>query len=140
MHTGGQITNFIVPWLQVSTCFQFGFISAYVLTIIPTLSSSPTPPKHPPPVHRATHWPQIKGMSSLKHLRFLSTDGFLVPVPACAEILLLGPDYLLKGTHIGPVENVRSTINQEREEKRRKKDCSTGLQYWKCLLSWSNQF
>lgn len=97
----------------------------------PHFFSQHTPP---PLVYKATQRPLIKRIPSLTHLRWPSTDGFLVPVPACAEICLFGPNYLLEGTHIGPVENVRFTIKHKREEKRAE------IQYWKMLYSWSSQF
>lgn len=35
-------------------------------------------------------------------LRLLATDGAFVPIPTCAEILLLAAQDLLQSTHIGP--------------------------------------
>lgn len=58
-------------------------------------------------------------------LRWPSTDVFLVPVPACAEIRLFCPNYLLKGTHIGPVENGRSRVREEEKRKPRRLGFST---------------
>lgn len=41
-----------------------------------------------------------------QHLRFLSTDGPLVPIATSAEVLLLGPHDLLQRAHIGSDENI----------------------------------
>ncbi len=36
------------------------------------------------------------------NLRLFTTDGFVIPVPACAEVLFLSPHDLLQSAHIGP--------------------------------------
>lgn len=38
------------------------------------------------------------------HLRFLSTDGPLVPITASAEVFLLGPHNLLESAHVRSAE------------------------------------
>lgn len=62
-----------------------------------------------------------KTKKNKKNLRLLATDGFFVPVPTGAEVLLLGSLDLLQSTHIGPVggtkeKQVRGEFHKKRKE------------------------
>lgn len=52
--------------------------------------------------------------NSRQDSRFLSTDGPLVPITACTEVLLLGPHDLLKRTDIGAGDSRR----EQRSDKK----------------------
>lgn len=56
----------------------------------------------------------------LVYLRRLATDGLFVPVPASAEVLLVGSHDLLQSAHIRPVNTMEiETASVGRADKRR---------------------
>lgn len=52
------------------------------------------------------------GVLNSRYLRFLSTDGSLVPVSAGAEVFLFGSHNLLKGTDIWAMDGVRNILKR----------------------------
>lgn len=60
------------------------------------------------------------GVLNSRYLRFLSTNGSLVPVSAGAEVFLFGSHNLLKGTDIWAMDGVRNI-------KKKKKSLYTSI-------------